>query len=698
VAPGTYTIKVSLSGYVAGEIPGVEVSDSDVSGKDITLTKIIPFTITGRIVTGDEGSVSGAKLELREFGATTVYETDYAASDGTFSIDPAHVPPEKHIVLKVTLVGYQTYTTDEFVVNDHSITLLRVENKTITAFVGDDKIVLSPSNFTVSGTITTDVPGGAGVGATVDLKNKSGGQAGSASADSNGNYSIADVPKGDGYYILVTLTGYQNNGSVNRSESFSVSTSDVTGKNLTLKINRYEVSGVIFLGTTSTRANSPTVNLKQAGVEYTADTYSNGEYEFEGVPAGTYTLEASYSGYKTDSRSVTVSGDIEDKNIILEPLTYSISGIITLNGGSGSVTDVSVQLRQGGTPVGNAVAPVSSGAYAISNVVNGTYTIEASLDGYDSGQITAVTVSGGNVTGQNLTLEPETSGPVPIVTGTSLSLKQALAQIKASGSGEYVIELGKAESGFGPYDMTGFSTPVTITIDGKNLYDVKLATNSTTSSAGFIVQSGVTFIIKDVILTGSTATSSGGASIIRVKNGGKFQMEADAMLTGNLGYNGGGVYVESGGNYIMIGGSITGNKTAGYGGGVYIANGGGMTISGGLITGNIFSKNTNPLDGVYVGGSSSSLTMSGEARIDRIWLYDNSAAVTIVGDFSGSDTVATLDLKSTSNGRQVLKAAAGYSNLATVVTRFSLGGTRSGNTSVPSPITSYTIGSDGKLK
>ncbi|MDR1173971.1 MAG: SUMF1/EgtB/PvdO family nonheme iron enzyme [Treponema sp.] len=84
--------------------------------------------------------------------------------------------------------------------------------------------------------------------------------------------------------------------------------------------------------------------------------------------------------------------------------TYSISGTITTNNPGGPVSGASVQLNQGGTPVGGAVSTDASGAYTISNVPAGTgYTVEVSLSGYVTGTISSFNVAG-DVTGKNLML------------------------------------------------------------------------------------------------------------------------------------------------------------------------------------------------------------------------------------------------------------------------------------------------------
>jgi len=83
--------------------------------------------------------------------------------------------------------------------------------------------------------------------------------------------------------------------------------------------------------------------------------------------------------------------------------TYSVSGTVTADDPDGALAGASVQLKQNGTQKGSATTD-AEGKYTISNVANGTYTIEVTKDGYETGTIANVVVNGANVTGKNLQL------------------------------------------------------------------------------------------------------------------------------------------------------------------------------------------------------------------------------------------------------------------------------------------------------
>jgi PKD repeat protein len=85
--------------------------------------------------------------------------------------------------------------------------------------------------------------------------------------------------------------------------------------------------------------------------------------------------------------------------------TYSISGAITTAGGAG-INGVTVSTGS------NSTTTNASGAYTLSGVANGTYTLTPSLSGYTFSPVNrSVTVSDANVTGQNFTGTPPPNVP-----------------------------------------------------------------------------------------------------------------------------------------------------------------------------------------------------------------------------------------------------------------------------------------------
>jgi hypothetical protein len=261
-----------------------------------------------------------------------------------------------------------------------------------------------------------------------------------------------------------------------------------------------------------------------------------------------------------------------------------------------------------------------------------------------------------DIEGQNLTLQRKT-------------LQVALDEVKALGNGgSYAITLTGDETDVPAYDGSGFTTPITITVNGGG-HNITMSNSATTHY--ITVKSGVTLIIKNITLTGAN-TSMDSRSLVYIESGGVFKMES-GTLTKNITKEGAAVYVNEGASFVMEGGTITGNSlnnTSDGGGGVRVK--GSMTMSGGSITGN--GNKNNHLNDVSI-NPTGSLTLSGSASIGRIWLKasgDSNPSITIPGAFSGQNII--IDLYSASIvanlvDKQILKG----DGLSNAISKFSLG-------------------------
>jgi hypothetical protein len=800
VAAGSYTIEASIDGYESGTT-GVFTVAADVTDKNLTLQKTAapplgsapgsgtqgadeeepegtdppedtdssgpPYYVTGMVAIGDSQPPTpavGATVTLRKSGETSTFGLAITNNNGFYSIDLTGIPAYYYYA-KASMPNWPAAESNqEFYIDD---------SKNIT---GKD-LRFHPTVYTLNGKVTTDIPGGAAVGAKVELEAKGGSTLATTTTDSNGNYAFYNVAKAQGHGVRAFKDGYKD------YYSGAVIGPDTDTFNIPLEVSRYRVEGAVYAG--GTGAYQAAVVLKRNGTVVGTESamYDTGYYGFEDVPAGTYTIEASFPGYVTGViQNVVVSESLSEPlsiystspyrkiavgNLTLAVAYYTVSGTISLSGG-GYASGASVQLKQSGTAVGSPVYADGGGAYTITGVGVGTYTIDVSLAGYATGSIPSFGMSSANVTGKNLTLMPtysvsgtislsdsgnlagawvqlkknDTTAGSPVAVGsdgvytitgvssgtytidvflagyvtgsiysfqvsnanvtgknltlikeaepddtstkvTGKTLSAALDWIKEQNSGgEYTIELGQDESGVANYDIRGFTTPVTITVDGKNKTVAWINGNDMYVGCLALSDSGVTVILKNVTFTGATGSNSYKQSLVRVEDGATLRMEAGATLTGNQAYYGGAVYVASGGTFEMTGGSITGNYASTNGGGVFVTAKGRMIMSGGSITGNKYSNDDNTVNDVTVrsnGTAVTSLTMSADARIGRVWLTSTTTLGSVLGSIiidgilNGSDIVATIDLLTISNtapvGKQILQGS-GASNARS---RFTLG-------------------------
>jgi hypothetical protein len=152
----------------------------------------------------------------------------------------------------------------------------------------------------------------------------------------------------------------------------------------------------------------------------------------------------------------------------------------------------------------------------------------------------------------------------------------------------------------------------------------------------------------------------------------------------------------------MSGGAVSGNTASYSGGGVYVYDGT-FSMSGGSVSGNILSS-ANSLGRevlIYDG----TFNISGSARLERVFLYDNTRYITIAGPLSGP--VIPIDLGVTSDapilnweGTQILRLDSSYTtgNLASLKGQFSLGNTKLRDSPyTETAIMGYTINEGGLL-
>ena len=120
----------------------------------------------------------------------------------------------------------------------------------------------------------------------------------------------------------------------------------------------------------------------------TAD--ASGNYSFSGIPAGTYTVTGTASGYQARSYSgVTVtSGQTTTQNVQLTT-TGRVTGTVTGAGGA-ALSGATVTLQGGNLPTTDTVTTDAAGHYTSNWDPIGTYTLTCSAAGYASQTVTGV--------------------------------------------------------------------------------------------------------------------------------------------------------------------------------------------------------------------------------------------------------------------------------------------------------------------
>jgi hypothetical protein len=214
-----------------------------------------------------------------------------------------------------------------------------------------------------------------------------------------------------------------------------------------------------------------TISLSGAG-SGSVVTGAGGNYSFTGLAdGGTYTVTPSAVGYIFTPTTITVTvngGNAIGENFAANSLssaTYSISGTVTTSGGA--LAGVTMSLS--GTASGITTTD-TNGNYSFGGLVNGSYTVIPSLTGYTfSPTSLAVTVNGGDVTGQNFTATAGATGGTFSITGSiHTSGGGPVPGVTLTLSGDAAVTANT--NGSGSYSFTGLANGTYTVTPSKNRY------------------------------------------------------------------------------------------------------------------------------------------------------------------------------------------------------------------------------------
>ena len=215
----------------------------------------------------------------------------------------------------------------------------------------------------------------------------------------DGSFTLVDVTPGI-YTVTASIQGY----SSQTSSDIAVSIGHVTACDFNLAALPGIASGVVRDG-----ANNPVVGaliISSTG-GYSTTTASGGAYSIANVAVERTLLTASKTGYdpQTQSNVVVSPGGSATRDFTIALKVGTISGTVkdALNN---AISGASVTTLTGGyTATTN-----SSGVYTLSNVVLGTYSVTASMSGFNSQTLNNIVVQQNTTTTTNfsLTVQPGT--------------------------------------------------------------------------------------------------------------------------------------------------------------------------------------------------------------------------------------------------------------------------------------------------
>jgi len=411
VQPGVYDVTAALTDYADTTITDVEViENADTTGINFTLFPL-PGTITGTV------SLENRVGNITEVEVTAGGVTVNPDSSGFYSI----TLEEGFYDVAASLTNYQDSLIVDVAVNKNQAT-------------SEVDFTLIPLPGSISGQVNLSDRMGeiTEVEVTVDTI--------IVNPDSSGYYIFESIYPGN-YDVTASLPNYIDSTVTNVEVLENQTTTDVS---FTLIAMPGSISGNVTLA--DKNWTIPEVEIT-AGTQ-TVSPDSSGDYTIP-IQPGTYDVTATLTNY-VDS---TITGVVvlENQNtanidFVLQPGFGSIEGIVTLIGGGGVVTDVSVNISDA------SANPDSTGYYLINNIEPGVYDVSASLNGYPTLTLNNIEVEVLQITPNvdlilissppnvNFSVTPD-SGCIPLeVQFTDLSTKQPDSWFWEFGDGETSTE------------------------------------------------------------------------------------------------------------------------------------------------------------------------------------------------------------------------------------------------------------------
>ena len=447
---GTYTVQVDKTGPLASTEQTEDPSgNGDSRSQAITFTRSDPdvtnvnfgyaedYTVSGTVyydkdrsetLNNGEPGFDGVTVNLLDEAGATVATTTTKA-DGTYSF--AKLPAGKYTV-KVEpsdLLKKLEQTEDPDGTKDHTSGVVQVSH--------DNPSVQNvnfgyATNYTIKGTIYRDADRSESLedgeklyqGVTVDLLDASGNVVATTTTDAHGAYAFTNLEEGtykvrvrqEGPIADLVQTEDPDATKDNASGDITLELNDPIKENVNFGyISDNSISGTIYRD--DNRSNSlnggeagypeQTVQLldKDGQVIKTTKTDANGNYSFDNLPDGTYSVKVVKDGALTDLEQTEDPDATKDS--ASEPITldednptkknvnfgyvpdYFIKGTIYRDGNRSGALDAGEKLYEGVTvnlvdADGTVVATTTTdadGTYSFDKLPAGTYSVKVVQDG-----------------------------------------------------------------------------------------------------------------------------------------------------------------------------------------------------------------------------------------------------------------------------------------------------------------------------
>ena len=503
----TYTAPAATSSAQSVTVTATSVADGTKSGSATITVAAAPTITTSSLAAATVGTAYSVTLAASggiapyTWSATGLPSSLSLSSAGVLSGTPALADVGTYTVaIKLTDSGKTTALTATAnlslqVVNSAlaitttslpAATLNQAYSATVDASGGQ-----GPYTWKINGTTITSAPFSLGNGL-------------SATSSGGTSLSISGTPTSTSAVSLTNVT-------VTDSEGTPVTAGPVT-YSITVNGAGYSVSGQLsLLNACGTSPALPTITVKIQDSTFNTTTTvgSNGSYSFTNVPDGTYSVTPSISSTSGTSAvflpallpSVTVNGgNVTGQNFGVS-LSYTVSGTVSYSGSqSGRVYVDLVGNNCGERGAGTSLT--SAGAYTISGVPPGAYTVQAWLDPSTLGE------------GQQNDADPSGTGSVTVATANQSSVNVTLTDPSLS-----TPTVAPTIKGISPMDsgviISYGGGSVTDSTTEKEIFSSYTVQWSTSATSGFSTSNQETFkatgTSTNVWIVNSSSTSFTGA-------------------------------------------------------------------------------------------------------------------------------------------------------------------------------------------
>ncbi|MEB3103843.1 MSCRAMM family protein [Ferviditalea candida] len=369
--PGTYAITFSEDGY-ADQTIGATV----ISGQDTPVNAALD-KLAGAIagVVTDEFGLPLAQAIIRVFFNELVVATVTTTANGNYQITGlspgiytvrAEAAGYIREVLGATVVTFETARADFVLTRNPGILLGTVQDSSGNPLPGSTITVRE--NTAVSPVI----------GRTV--------------TDENGNYIFSTLAPGS-YIISAECTGFQ----IGQTSVFIVSV-EQTRADFRLQPVPGVISGQILDASTGSPITSANVEVRIVNANGTVikTTYSDahGLYTASDLPPGTYAVISSAKNFQTNSASVTLSsGETAIVNLALLPGPGAVTGLVRDAVSQLGIAGATVKVADANGVITGTAITDAQGAFTVTGLAPGSYTISAIADGFQSGMVGAIVPS-----------------------------------------------------------------------------------------------------------------------------------------------------------------------------------------------------------------------------------------------------------------------------------------------------------------